>query len=185
MNAINSPTATNLARGTIIELAQNVYNNAIAAHEQADHAQEQADRAQEQADRAQAIVNGEIAEIANAVYPVNSIYISVGETSPASLFGGTWEKLKDRFLLGSGDTYLAGSMGGEATHELTIDEIPAHNHAQNMGTDSSTSSGLSKMGYNPDGNTQNFRGNTSATGGGEAHNNMPPYFVVNMWKRVA
>lgn len=50
MNTINSPTAANLARGTIIELAQNVYNNALAA--------------QEQADRAQGLVDGEIARAA-------------------------------------------------------------------------------------------------------------------------
>ena len=78
------------------------------------------------------------------VYPVGSIYMSVVATSPATLFGGTWEKLKDRFLLGSGDTYSAGSTGGAATvsytpagsnsggsvgnHTLTTTEIPSHNH---------------------------------------------------------
>ena len=48
------------------------------------------------------------------IYPVGSIYMSVNATSPASLFGGTWEQLKDRFLLAAGDTYAAGSTGGEA-----------------------------------------------------------------------
>ena len=62
------------------------------------------------------------------VWPVGSIYMSVNSTNPGTLFGGTWQRLKDRFLLGAGDTYAAGSQGGEATHTLTIDEMPAHSH---------------------------------------------------------
>ena len=64
----------------------------------------------------------------NAVYPVGSIYMSVNSTSPSSLFGGTWVQLKDRFLLGAGDTYSAGATGGAATHTLTAAEMPGHTH---------------------------------------------------------
>ena len=63
-----------------------------------------------------------------AAYPVGAIYISTVSTSPASLFGGTWEQLNDRFLLGAGDTYSAGSTGGEAEHTLTKAEMPNHSH---------------------------------------------------------
>ena len=72
-------------------------------------------------------------------YPVGSIYMSVNSTSPASLFGGTWEQIKGRFLIGTGKpennddgtspgnyNYAAGSKGGEATHKLSINEIPSH-----------------------------------------------------------
>jgi hypothetical protein len=64
------------------------------------------------------------------IYPVGSIYMSVNEVSPATFLGGTWERIKDKFLLSSGDTYGAGSTGGEATHKLTAEEsgIPAHKH---------------------------------------------------------
>ena len=64
------------------------------------------------------------------IYPVGSIYMSVNEVSPATFLGGTWERIKDKFLLSSGDTYGAGSTGGEAAHKLTAEEsgIPAHNH---------------------------------------------------------
>lgn len=65
-----------------------------------------------------------IEDIINIVYPVGSIYMSVNSTSPASLFGGTWERIKDRFLLASGDTYSAGSTGGEAQHTLTNNMPP-------------------------------------------------------------
>ena len=65
----------------------------------------------------------------NIVYPIGSIYMSINATSPAELFGGTWEQIKDTFLLCAGDTYLAGSTGGEATHVLTEAEIAAHIHS--------------------------------------------------------
>ena len=64
-----------------------------------------------------------------SVYPVGSIYLSINGVNPANLFGfGTWEQIKDRFLLAAGDTYQAGSIGGEAEHTLTELEMPAHDH---------------------------------------------------------
>ena len=63
-------------------------------------------------------------ELLDKTYPVGSIYMSVNSTSPADLFGGTWEQIKDTFLLAAGDTYSAGSTGGETEGWLTIDEIP-------------------------------------------------------------
>lgn len=117
-------------------------------------------------------------------YPIGSIYMSVNSTSPASLFGGTWEQLEDRFLLGAGTTYTAGDTGGEAKHTLTVDEMPSHTHVQ--GKKYSTSLGS----YSPDApwtansGTQ-YDWSTSATGGGQPHNNMPPYLAVYMWKRTA
>ena len=67
-------------------------------------------------------------EIVNLIYPVGSIYMSINSTSPATLFGGTWTQLKDKFLLGAGDTYKNGDSGGSPTHELSIDEMPSHTH---------------------------------------------------------
>ena len=59
------------------------------------------------------------------VYPIGSIYMSIEDKNPAELFGGEWEQLKDRFLLGAGDSYVAGEADGEATHMLTTAEIAA------------------------------------------------------------
>ena len=47
----------------------------------------------------------------DAIYPVGSIYMSVNNVNPSVLFGGTWEQIKDTFLLSAGDTYNAGSKG--------------------------------------------------------------------------
>ena len=82
------------------------------------------------------ISNGVISSSALAAYPVGSIYMSVNSTSPATLFGGTWVRLKDKFLLGAGDTYTAGDTGGAATHTLTTSEMPSHSHGLNSHTHS-------------------------------------------------
>lgn len=126
-------------------------------------------------------VNGKT--IFDMVYPVGAIYISANNVNPSVLFGGTWEQVQDRFLLGAGSTYSAGSMGGEANHTLTIDEMPRHNHevdnlnASGNATPYMTVQAQEKKGYG--GNVQ-----TMFAGGGQPHNNMPPYLAVYIWKRV-
>ena len=67
-------------------------------------------------------------QLLEKVYPVGAIYISVNSTSPATLFGGTWEQIKDKFLLSTGDSYANGSTGGSATHTITSANLPAHTH---------------------------------------------------------
>ena len=125
--------------------------------------------------------------ILEAVYPIGSIYMSVNGTSPATLFGGTWEAIQGKFLLGAyGNTYKAGSTGGEATHTLTTREMPNHNHAvfyPNAGADDHSAPGNYPDG--PSDSTYYAVGSyTSSEGGGEAHNNMPPYLAVYIWKRT-
>lgn len=121
-----------------------------------------------------------------AIYPVGSIYMSVSSTSPATLFGGTWERIKDTFLLSAGNTYSAGATGGEATHKLTVDEMPSHTHAIYY----YLSSGSKSFGYSfqdkgePSSQTTSSGGIVN-TGGSTAHNNMPPYLAVYVWKRTA
>jgi hypothetical protein len=123
----------------------------------------------------------------NYIYPVGSIYMSVNSTSPANLFGGTWVQLKDRFLLGVGDTYSNGATGGAATHTLSVTEIPAHNHSYGVyDASSGTSLAINHMAaYCGKVNSTGWGSHTLYTGGGSAHNNMPPYLAVYMWKRTA
>lgn len=124
-----------------------------------------------------------IANMWQIVYPIGSIYMSANDVNPDTLFGGTWDKVENRFLLASSTTYPLGSTGGEATHTLTTSEIPSHTHGLNGGGSymemtPSTTSGFSAM--LPDEDTD-----TKAAGGGGAHNNMPPYIAVNVWVRIA
>lgn len=130
-------------------------------------------------------------EILEMVYPVGSVYISASATSPASFMGGTWEQLKDRFLVGAGSTYANGATGGEATHTLTVNEMPSHGHE--IAFDDSESSPIGKAsgtanGVYPSGGWVSGRAwtlNAKSSGGSQPHNNMPPYLAVNMWKRIA
>lgn len=55
--------------------------------------------------------------------------MSINDINPATLFGGTWEQIKDKFLLASGDIYSNGSNGGEAAHKLLASELPKHIHS--------------------------------------------------------
>lgn len=123
-------------------------------------------------------------------YPVGSIYMSVNETSPALLFGGNWLQIEDRFLLGAGKSYSPGKTGGSSTVTLTIGQIPAHNHGMNLYSENaaSASSNVRALSNGTNQSTKNYVKNSafiSSTGGGAAHENMPPYLAVYMWKRVA
>lgn len=145
-------------------------------------------------------------DVLNIVYPVGSIYMSTSDVSPATFIGGLWEQLKDTFLLACGDTYSNGSTGGEAEHTLTVDEMPSHSH--DASTDSAGAHTHSvtiphtrrdvAAGSGPtivdDNSNTTFNTSSSGdhshtvtinnTGSGQAHNNMPPYLAVYVWKRT-
>lgn len=124
--------------------------------------------------------------ILDNVYPVGSIYMSVNSTNPKNLFGGTWEQIQGKFLLGMNNDYPAGSTGGEATHKLTQGEMPKHNHPiyypNDGGPDEAAALGFPEVGSK---NTWwAVSCLTGAAGDNEAHNNMPPYLSVYIWKRT-
>lgn len=119
---------------------------------------------------------------------IGEIYITTSEENPVLKFGGIWEQIKDVFLLASGDIYSAGSVGGEATHTLTIDEMPTHSHAYKRHAfdrnDTGEATGEDVYGANNK-TLDAYMGTSESTGGGQPHNNMPPYLAVYVWKRVA
>ena len=161
----------------------------------------------------------------DSAYPVGSIYTSVNTTNPGTLFGGTWERIRGRFLLGADDsTYQNGGTGGAANVVLSIENMPAHNH--NKKTLTGTFSGgfrwygdgssafqpsantitngisktvianngeyhypngwdTTKAGRRPGEVTIDASHTHDTQGSGTAHENMPPYLVVYMWKRTA
>jgi hypothetical protein len=122
----------------------------------------------------------------NAVYPVGAIYMSVVSTSPATLFGGTWEAIAaGRMLVGidAGDSSFntVEETGGEKEHTLTIAEMPSHTHAVRY-TQYFPGDGGGTAVMQADGTAS---WDTESKGSGDAHNNLPPYLVVYMWKRTA
>ena len=124
-----------------------------------------------------------VSQFVEMIYPVGSIYMSANATSPASLFGGTWESIGGRFLLGADATYAAGSTGGEAMHTLTNNEMPKHGHLIYMNGEASTGEFWGPNNVTPQ--SKEIANTTDENGGNQPHNNMPPYLAVYMWQRTA
>ena len=145
-------------------------------------------------------------------HPVGSIYESTDSTSPATLFGGTWEAMDaGRVLVAqgkaeTGTTFTAGDTGGEETHKLTTSELPAHSHSATMGSAGGHSHGMTISTSQSAGGAYHIRKTDSPTvetwqtswagehthsisisntGGDAAHNIMQPYQVVYRWRRTA
>lgn len=145
-------------------------------------------------------------------WPVGSIYTSTKPTDPHKLFGGTWEPIQDTFLWCAGPKHAAGTSGGEETHKLIVDEMPAHTHDISSTTitggftvwwstvnnpfgcfwGDAVTHNPTKDGVEDNGtdyydrvnfNNTHSHGMTS-TGGNQPHNNMPPYKSVYAWQRV-
>lgn len=141
------------------------------------------------------------ASFIDSIYPVGSVYISLSQTSPKTLFGGTWEQIKDVFLLSAGDTYSAGSTGGEAKVSLTANQLPHIHGNLTIGSGSNpvisdlrggsgvfSVSGEGVVNGSKTATSSAYKGYNVANldfGNNEAHNNMPPYLAVYMWKRTA
>ena len=122
-------------------------------------------------------------------------WVSDDPTSPASFIGGTWEQIKDSFILAAGDTYAAGSTGGEARHTLTKSELPrireqlsgftAYN-ANAGGTDGVLTfvEEITLSNVQP-GDSTKYATLIMSLGDSQPHNNIPPYYSAYIWRRVA
>ena len=158
-----------------------------------------------------------VQEVKHSLYPIGSIYTSTSAATPETVLGfGTWEQIKDVFLLSAGNTYKAGTKGGEATHKLTVDEVAFHTHKPTTklpGGDTYNEYAFTINRHYSSDAVQRFKVNggseytvmgtklsapdclankdieqsleTAPAGGNSAHNNMPPYLVVYIWKRVS
>jgi hypothetical protein len=150
----------------------------------------------------------------DAIYPVGSIYLSANNTSPASLFGGTWTQLKNRFLFATNDT--SGAKGKDAMSTetgvavtgtaISVNQMPSHNHGGNTGDAGSHShsmpwvttgwqrpgnsgstysvTGTSGTSYNT-GDAGSHHHSITAQGGGQTHSHNVPRIHVYVWQRTA
>lgn len=143
-------------------------------------------------------------KLVDYIYPIGSIYMSVNSTNPSQLFGGTWTQLKDRFLLGVGDTYkTVSSTGGVTTHQHTFGIRSTS--SKNLTAGNSVGATLNGGNSATTDNTKIASGQSinvnSVLGSGSAWdymdgdvwvskgtttnvNNLPPYLTVYMWKRT-
>lgn len=129
---------------------------------------------------------------AGAAWPVGSVFIAVVSTNPATLLGfGTWSQIAGGRVLvgqtgGDADFDSAEETGGAKTHTLTTQEIPAHTHVIRSQTSSSGAATSYEHGTLDTSSAETEATEvTDAAGGGQAHNNMPPFLVAYIWKRTA
>lgn len=162
-----------------------------------------------------------IKQVIDIVHPVGSIWETTTTDDPNVLWSGTtWVKMDaGRVLISAGTytengttyTYNLGDKGGEAKHQITIEELAEHSHNIFVATTNltgyfaikgaeHTSSGIVSSGTSSYENARGFNGNGSSftinashshsasagnTGSGASHENRQPYTVINRWKRTA
>lgn len=132
--------------------------------------------------------------IIDLIYPVGTIYETKSTTfNPNTAWGGTWVRTaQGRVPVGQNTSQsefsTVGQTGGERQHQLSVDEMPEHNHTpSNLGRvqQMNISNGSSYVFpvLNNAGNT-NYAYVTGSTGSGTAHNNLQPYEVHIFWERT-
>lgn len=144
---------------------------------------------------AYAIYQQVLAAVVERDHPIGSLYISENATSPAELYGGTWERIEGKFIMAASDTYPAGSTGGSATHTQTKNEVAGHTHLQRIWTQGTA--GNEVLGFTQ-GQYSIFSSSASATvlnSGSTSENYNPdgvvpmdiinPYYSAYIWRRVA
>lgn len=116
-----------------------------------------------------------------AAWPVGSIYLAYNHTDPTTLFGGTWTRIQNAFLWATPEAGTIGVTGGASTVALTVAQLPEHSHGSVY---SQHAAGTKSQAWYTTAGTSLAYGAVS-TGEGEAHNNMPPYIQVSVWRRTA
>lgn len=119
------------------------------------------------------------------IYPIGSIYMTIEDINPQDYFGGTWERIRDVFLLACGDTYTNGETGGAKEVALTKEQMPEHSHKENSYNLYNIAGGLVLGSGNACYANAHVGYYTENAGEGKPHNNMPPYLAVYVWKRTA
>ena len=115
-------------------------------------------------------------------FPVGTILSRYDHRSPAEFIGGTWTRIVNSFLWGIAESGTIGGTGGEQTHKLTANEMPAHSHnLEHIKLPNGSASAWTATSTGLGGGVEN----TNIVGGGQAHNNMPPYTNVSIWRRIA
>lgn len=146
---------------------------------------------------------GAVNDVINIMYPVGSIYMSVNDVNPSALFGGTWEKIQDSFLVATGSYFNLGQSGGSKDAVVVSHTHTQAAHKHDYGYKLwGTKSGSSELGAQLSGSGKYYAAtsnndykwladmsseqptiNNSGVDGTDK--NLPPYLAVNMWKRTA
>lgn len=141
---------------------------------------------------AYAIYQQVLAAVVERDHPVGSLYVSENSTSPAELYGGTWERIEGKFIMGASDTYPAGSTGGSATHTQTVDEIASHDHLYSFTVGNAIAGSefvYFKEGQYSAGSAEgtSYKSSyaTTSSGTSDPMDILNPYYSMYIWRRVA
>lgn len=120
--------------------------------------------------------------IFDAILPVGSMVLRYDHIDPSTLYPGTtWVRVYGAFPWFTDSNGQVGLTGGERTVTLTVDQIPAHSHGSVYSQHASGTK--DKAWYTTSGSSVAY--GAVSTGGGGAHNNMPPYIQISAWRRTA
>lgn len=121
----------------------------------------------------------------NSVYPVGAMYFTTNtDFDPSVTFGGTWERVEDKFIMLAGSKYTAGSTGGSDTHTLTIEEMPYHTHTVTVGTYGSGTFNSAIIGTSAIKSSSTTTLTTTGAGGSEPFSIVPSYLGIIGWRRT-
>ena len=120
-------------------------------------------------------------ELLSVIFPIHSFYISQDESfNPNGIFPGVWVKISENITLRQcGESHPIGTIFGEATHKLTVNEMPSHRHTIYTSNNSNNSGYVHEAGTGRD-----ETGVSEYAGGSQPHNNIGPSLAVNIWHRV-
>ena len=146
-------------------------------------------------DDVQELIDKSIEEAKLSIYPVGSIYITTNEQNPGEYIGGTWESYgQGRTLVGAGTgtdsnnvqrVFTINSTGGEYQHKLTTSEMPSHTHGINSAGQAGSTAWGYAIAWDGKAAIETSSARISNTGGSQSHNNIQPYVVTYMWRRVS
>ena len=123
------------------------------------------------------VIGNMISTVADALHPVGSVYLTIGNTNPATLLGfGTWSALSDGYLRTGGANASGGSLDTGST-AITEAQLPAHTHSLSShthGWSNSHSHGITQTAHSHGGSFGTSEGNR-----GGSYGNVPVGYTTS------